>query len=96
MILDKAMWGWRPKTSVTGGFLNITHEPRKPVNLGAMTRNAVKAITGIMVLQDPVADLTSQRLKVYMQEDNVLHTPHRAGPEGGATAHSCRGGALSG
>ena len=83
MVLDETMWGWRPKTSVTGGFPNITHEPRKPVDLGAMARNAVEAITGIMVFQDPVADLTSQRLKNYMQEDNVLHTPEGAGPEGG-------------
>ena len=69
--------------TVTGGLPNITHEPRKPVDLGAMARNAVEAITGIMIFQDPVADLTSQRLKEHMQEDNVLHTPHGAGPEGG-------------
>ena len=83
LVLDKSMWGWRPKTSVTGGFPNITFEPRKPVDLGAMVRNAVEAITGIMVFQDPVADLTSQRLKKHMQDDNVLHTPHGAGAEGG-------------
>ena len=49
MVLNETMWGWRPKTSVTGGFPNITHEPIKPVDLGAMARNAVEAITGIMV-----------------------------------------------
>ena len=53
------------------------------MDLGAMVRNAVEAITGIMVFQDPVANITSQQLKKYMQDDNALHTPHGAGPEGG-------------
>ena len=75
MVLDETMWGWRPKTSATGGLPNITYEPRKPVDLGAMVRNAVEGVTGIMAFQDPVADLTSQRLKAYMQTDNVLHLP---------------------
>ena len=48
-----------------------------------MARNAVEAIPGILVFKDPVADLTSQLPKEHMQEDNVLHTPHGAGPKGG-------------
>ena len=83
LILDETMWGWRPKISVTGEFPNTTHEPRNPVDLGAMARATVEAITGIMVFQDPGANLTVQRLKEHMQEDSVLHTPHGAGPEGG-------------
>ena len=83
MVLNETMWGWRPKTSVTGGFPKITHEPRKPVDLGAMAHNAVEAITGIMVFQDLVANLTSQQLKEHMQDDTILPTLHRAGPEGG-------------
>ena len=75
LVLDETIWGWRPKTSATGGMPNITYEPRKPVDLGAMARNGVEGITGIMAFQDPVADLTSQRLKPHMQDDNVLHLP---------------------
>ena len=75
MVLDETMWGWRPKTSATGGLPNITYEPRKPVNLDPMAHDAVEAITEIMTFQDPVTDLTSQRLKAHMQTDNLLHLP---------------------
>ena len=53
-----------------GRLASITHKPRKPVDLGAMVRNAAKAITG-----------TSQRLKQHMQENKVIHTPHWVGTE---------------
>ena len=58
MVLDKTMWGWRPKTFVTSGFPNISHKPRKLADLGAKAHSAVEAITGTMVFQDPVAYLT--------------------------------------
>ena len=38
LILDESMSGWRPKTSKTGGLPNISHEPRKPVDLGTMMK----------------------------------------------------------
>lgn len=69
-VLDESMSGWRPKTSKTGGLPNITHEPRKPVPLGTMFRNAVEGFTGIFAHHDIVEDLTSQRMKKYLQEDN--------------------------
>ena len=75
LVLDESMYGFRPKTSPFGGFPNITFEPRKPCELGAMVRNALDAITGIFLFRDPVEDLTSQRLKEFMQSNNDLHTP---------------------
>ena len=42
LMLDESMSGWRPKTSKTGGLPHISHEPRKPVPLGTMIRNAVE------------------------------------------------------
>ena len=57
------------------GMPNITYKSRKPVNLGACARNAVDALTGIMCFQDPITDLTSQRLKEFMQTNNILHMP---------------------
>ena len=42
--LDESMSGWRPKTSKCGGLPNITHEPRMPVPLGTMLRNAVECV----------------------------------------------------
>ena len=74
-MLDESMYTFHPKTSPFGGFPNITFEPRKPCELGAMVRNALEAITGIFAFRDPVEDLTSQRLKDYMQSNNDLHTP---------------------
>ena len=75
VVLDESMFGFCPKASPCGGFPNITYEPRKPVDIGAMIRNALEAITGIFVFQDPVEDITSQRLKPYMQENATLHLP---------------------
>ena len=75
LVLDETMSGFRPKTSPCGGYPNITYEPRKPCELGAMIRNAIECITGMFAYQDPVEDLVSQRLKDYMQEDADLHLP---------------------
>jgi len=65
LMLDEAMSGWRPKTSKTGGLPNISHEPRKPVSLGTMLRNAVECVTGIFVYHDMVEGSTSQWKKKY-------------------------------
>lgn len=35
-VLDESMSGWKPKTSKTGGMPNVSFEPRKPVDLGAL------------------------------------------------------------
>ena len=53
-MFDKSMSGWRPKTSKRGGLPHISHEPRKPVPLGTMIRNAVECTTGIFVHHDLV------------------------------------------
>src|SRR6056300_842834 len=69
------MSGLRPKTSKTGGLPNITYEARKPVNLGTMLRNAIEGFSGIFAHHDIVQDMTTQRLKKYLQEDNVSAMP---------------------
>ena len=79
------MYGFRPKTSPYGDFPNITFEPWKPCNLGAMVRNGLDAITGMFAFRDLVEDITSQRLKKFMQTDNMMHTPG-GGDLPGATA----------
>ncbi|CAB9530025.1 hypothetical protein SEMRO_2714_G335340.1 [Seminavis robusta] len=48
-MMDETMSGWRPKTSKTGGLPNISFEPRKPVPLGTMLRNAVECMTGCLI-----------------------------------------------
>jgi hypothetical protein len=75
LVLDESMYGFRPKTSPHGGLPNISFEPRKPVSLGSMVRNGLDAITGIFAFRDPVEDMTSQRLKPFMQSNNTMHTP---------------------
>eukprot|EP00035_Acanthoeca_spectabilis_P014848 m.291840 g.291840 ORF g.291840 m.291840 type:complete len:809 (-) comp16232_c0_seq5:41-2467(-) len=58
LLLDETMVGWRPKNKETGGLPNITHEPRKPVSLGTMLRDACEPATGVLtyfqVVKDPV------------------------------------------
>ena len=74
--LDEFMFGWRPKTSATGGLPNITNEPRKPVDLGTMARNGAECKSGIMAHQDIVVDLTNQRQKKYLVgDDRKSHMP---------------------
>ena len=43
LMLDESMSGWRPKTSKRGGLPQTSYEPRKPVPLGTMIRNALSA-----------------------------------------------------
>ena len=42
LALDKSMPGWFPKTSKLGGLSNCAHDPRKPVTLGTMLKNAAE------------------------------------------------------
>jgi hypothetical protein len=53
-ILDESMYGWCPKTTMTGGLPKLTWETRKPVSLGTMFRNGVEASTDILVYQSVV------------------------------------------
>ena len=69
IILDESMSGWKPKTSQFGGLPNITHESRKPVDLGTMLRNSIECITGIMRNQDVVQCPEAQMLKKYYNAD---------------------------
>lgn len=66
LMLDESMSGWRPKTSKRGGLPNITHEPRKPVPLGTMLRNAVECVTGIFVHHDIAQTTSEQWQKKYL------------------------------
>jgi hypothetical protein len=65
LVLDESMSGWKPKTSKRGGLPNITHEPRKPVDLGTMFRNGAECHTGVLVHVDPVMCPERQSLKEY-------------------------------
>ena len=65
LMLDESMSGWRPKTSKRGGLPHISHEPRKPIPLGTMIRNAVECTTGIFVHHDLVDSSNEQWRKKY-------------------------------
>ena len=65
LVLDESMSGWRPKTSKTGGLPNISYEPRKPVELGTMARDAAECTSGVMAFLDIVQDIVNQRRKKY-------------------------------
>lgn len=77
IVLDESMIGWRPKTSKLGGLPNYTLEPRKPVPLGTMLRNAAEAITGGIVYNDPVmlSEVQARKefsgSKSYLPDDSV-------------------------
>ena len=75
LILDESMSEWRPKTSKTGDLPNISHEPRKPVDLGTMTKNGAECKTGILVFNDVVQDFVNQRKKKYLVGDTNSHMP---------------------
>jgi len=76
LILDELMSGWRPKTSQLGGLLNITFEPRKPVDLGTMFRNSAECITGCMINLDPVQLPEHQMKKEF--HGKPTHLPTKA------------------
>jgi hypothetical protein len=72
LMLDESMSGWRPKTSKLGGLPNISFEPRKPVPLGTMLRNAVECVTGCLVYQDVAQNPEKQQFKEFMYSNNEL------------------------
>ena len=59
------MVGWRPKTSKLGGLPNYTWEPRKPIPLGTMFRNAAECVIGMVVNNDPCMCSELQNTKEY-------------------------------
>ena len=63
IILDESMVGWRPKTTKLGGLPNYTWEPRKPIQLGTLLRNAAECIVGGILNNDPsmVRELQTQK-----------------------------------
>ena len=75
LLLDESMSGYRPKTSKTGGYPNITFEPRKPVPLGTMLRNALECITGIFVNHDIVESPQGQWTKEFTSPPTQSHLP---------------------
>ncbi|KAL7525905.1 hypothetical protein ACHAXR_002386, partial [Thalassiosira sp. AJA248-18] len=78
LVLDEAMSGFRPKTSKTGGLPNLTHEPRKPVDLGTMLKDGAEGKTGIFAYHDIVQDLNNQRRKKYLvgdEDETRSHMP---------------------
>jgi hypothetical protein len=66
------MSGWRPKTSKRGNLPHITFEPRKPVSLGTMLRDACKCVTGIIMYVDPVMCPEQQNIKTYSDLENPV------------------------
>jgi len=46
------MAGWRLKSSEQGCLPNVSHEPRKPVDLGTEFKNGVECLTSILSFQD--------------------------------------------
>jgi hypothetical protein len=72
LMMDEVMSGWKPKTTKTGGLPNLTHEPRKPVDLGTMLRNSAECITGIFMHVDPLMCPERQELKKFASELNEL------------------------
>jgi hypothetical protein len=72
LILDESMSGWRPKNSKSGGLPNISFEPRKPVPLGTMLRDAAECVTGIMMYVDPVLCPERQNFKEFHDEENIV------------------------
>ena len=75
LMLDESMSGWRPKTSKRGGLPHISHEPRKPVPLDMMIRNAVECTTGIFVHHDLVDSCNAQWKKKYSLPPEISHLP---------------------
>ena len=71
------MSGWQPKTSKRGGLPQISHEPRKPVPLGTMIRNAVECTTGIFVHHDLVDLSNVQWRKKYSLPPETSHLPKK-------------------
>lgn len=86
VCLDESMVGWCPKTSKLGGLPNFIQEPRKPVPLGSMLKDAAEATAGIMLHVDPVMLPEVQAQKEFSQEASVapnaksgdMHQPHIA------------------
>jgi Transposase IS4 len=72
LMMDESMSGWRPKTSKLGGLPNISYEPRKPVPLGTMLRNAAECVTGCLVYQDISQNPEKQQFKEFMYENVAL------------------------
>jgi hypothetical protein len=72
LILDESMSGWRPKTSKRGHLPHITFEPRKPVNLGTMLRDACECVTGIIMYVDPVMCPEQQNIKAFSDLENPV------------------------
>jgi hypothetical protein len=48
-----------------GGLPNITYEPQKPKPLGAMFKNGVEAVIGIVIYQDVMEMSEAQASKKY-------------------------------
>ena len=86
-LLDESMAGWRPKTSKRGGLPHISNEPRKPVSLGTLIRNAAEAYTGVIIFQDVHMQSELQFQKKYAQDTS--HMPDRA-PLSSSTAEVLR------
>ena len=74
IILDESMVGWRPKTTKLGGLPNYTWEPRKPIQLGTMLRNAAECIVGGIINNDPSMVRELQTQKEYGEMTSLVGT----------------------
>ena len=71
LIPDESRSVFCPETTAYGKLPNISHEPRKPVSLGTMFRNAVEGRTGIFAFHDIVQYLQSERSKKYLEGNDT-------------------------
>ena len=94
LILDESMSGWRPKTTKTGGFPNLTWEPRKPVELGTMIRNAAECVSGLFINHDIVQTASQQASKKYVGEQSSLPKGEAIGVHTAEVLRQCEGAAV--
>ena len=57
LVLDKSMNRWCPKTSKLRVLKNLSHEPRKIVPLGTISRNTAESKLGVVYHNDIVKNL---------------------------------------
>jgi hypothetical protein len=65
LMLYESMYGWRPKSTKTGGLPKLSWEPRKPVPPGTMFRNGAECTSGILAFQDIMQDAEVMKVKEY-------------------------------
>lgn len=71
-IYDETMCPWLPKKTRFGGFPLLIFMPRKPHPFGLVFRNAMEAITCIMMEQEVVKAPELEDQKLYVNEESFM------------------------